>query len=632
MINPKDATSVTVSKSERLYTFLPFDNTQDFKDAKQGFIASPSEKTIKNQNGDVVWDFTKYDYINTDSKAPDTVNPSLWRQSELANITGLFRVTERIYQIRNFDISNMTIIEGDTGIIVIDPLISSETAKAALDLYFDHRPKKNIIAVIYSHSHTDHYGGVKGIVSEEDVQSGKVKIYAPMGFLDATLSEFVMAGNAMSRRAAYMYGNLLSANPKGQVGTGLGTTLSTGTITLIPPTDSIKDDETINIDGLTFEFIFTPGTEAPSEMLWYIPQLKALTIAEDFNHTLHNIYSLRGATIRSALDWSKDLHKALNKWGDKAEVLYSMHTWPVWGNDNIIECLKKERDIYRYINDQTLHLANQGYTMDEIGDMVKLPDSLSNVWENRGYYGTINHNTRATYVKYLGFFDGNPATLHQYPPVEAGKRYVEFMGGADAIISKAREYYNKGDYRWVAQVLNHVVFSDPDNSTARELEADALEQLGYQAESGPWRNFYLTGAQELRNGIVKRPATNTVSPDTVKTMNLDSFFDYMAMRLDASRANDKIMTFNFVFPDINEKYLVTLENSVLNHTKDFQAQNADATVILNRNTLNDIMLRQTSLDKEISDGNIKITNNQENFKELISLLDTFDFWFNIVTP
>jgi alkyl sulfatase BDS1-like metallo-beta-lactamase superfamily hydrolase len=428
---PKDATDVTKKANAQVLKKLPFTNKQDFEDAKRGFIAPlPNKGVIKNDKGQVVWDLTRFAFIKQDAPAPDTVNPSLWRQSQLVIQGGLYKVVDGLYQVRTAYLSNLTIIEGKDGLIVVDPLISAETAKAALDLYYQHRPKKPVVAVVHSHSHVDHYGGVRGVVSEKDVKAGKVKIYAPEGFLEAAVAENVLAGNAMSRRASYMYGNLLPPGPKGQVGAGLGVTTSTGTITLIPPTNIItKTGQRENIAGLDFEFLLAPDTEAPSEMHWYIEQLKALTAAENCCHTLHNTYSLRGAKIRDPLAWSKYLDQTMAMWGDKAEVMYGMHHWPVWGKDRVQEMLSKARDCYRYINDQTLRLANQGYTEVEIAEMIELPKELAQHWALRGYYGTMNHNVKATYVKYLGWFDGNPATLHVLPPEKASKKYMEFMGG-----------------------------------------------------------------------------------------------------------------------------------------------------------------------------------------------------------
>jgi alkyl sulfatase BDS1-like metallo-beta-lactamase superfamily hydrolase len=527
----------------------------------------------------------------------------------------------------------MTIIEGDSGVTIVDPMISAETAKVGLDLYYKHLGQKPVVAVIYTHSHVDHYGGVRGVTTQADVDSGKTKILAPINFLDHAVAENVMAGTAMSRRASYMYGNLLPPDTKGQVGAGLGTTTSAGTVTLIPPTDIIsKTGEKRVIDGREYVFLWAPGTEAPTEMLFYIPELKAINGAEDATHTLHNTYSLRGAKIREPLPWSKFLNQALEMWGADAEVLFNMHHWPVWGNDEINNHMRLQRDMYRYINDETLRLANHGYTMVEIAEMFKMPEAIDKHFSNRGYYGSVNHNVKATYVLYLGWFIGNPATLHVLPPVEASKRYVDMMGGAEAVVSKAQKYYDNGEYRWVAEVVNHAVFADPDNKAARNLQADALEQMGYQAESGPWRNFYLTGAKELRDGVMQLPAPNTASPDTIRAMSLDLFFDYLGMKLNGPKADGKRIILNFDFTDVKQKYLVEMVNGVLNHTSNQQADKADATITTTRVTLNEIVLGQTTLAKAISAGNVNIDGSQAKLDEMLSYLDTFEFWFNIVTP
>ncbi|WP_203529973.1 alkyl/aryl-sulfatase, partial [Ensifer canadensis] len=598
-----------------------------------GILVAPlPSELIKGESGNAIWNPEQYGFIKEGAEAPATVNPSLWRQSQLINMSGLFEVTDGIYQVRNLDLSNMTIIEGTEGITIVDPLVSAETAKVAIDLYFKNRGTKPVKAVIYTHSHVDHYGGVRGVVSEDDVTSGKVKIYAPEGFLEAAVAENVMAGTAMSRRASYMYGNLLAPDPKGQVGAGLGTTTSAGTVTLIPPTNIItKTGQKETIDGLTYEFLMAPGSEAPSEMLWYIEEKKAISAAEDATHTLHNTYSLRGAKIREPLPWSKYLNEALVMWGDKAEVMFAQHHWPTWTNEKVVNLLEKQRDLYRYINDETLRMVNHGMTMREIAETFKLPPSLDNFWANRGYYGSIYHDVAATYVLYLGWFDGNPSTLHELPPVEASKKYVEFMGGSDAVLDKAKKSFEAGDYRWVAQVANHVVFADPNNQPAKDLVADALEQLGYQAESGPWRNFYLTGAKELREGVKKLPTPNTASPDTVRAMSLDLFFDYLGVRLNAEKAGDAHIVLNFDF-GADGKYLVELENGVLNNTKDKQADEADATITLTRADLNSIALGETKLDQAVSDGKVKVAGDNAKLGQLVSMLDSFDFWFNIVTP
>lgn len=629
----KDATAATKQANDALYSQLPFSDNTDFTNAHKGFIAALPEEVIKGEQGNVVWDPKQYAFIKEGDKSPDSVNPSLWRQSQLINISGLFEVTDGVYQIRNLDLSNMTIIEGKEGITVVDPLVSAETAKVGMDLYFKNRGKKPVVAVIYTHSHVDHYGGVRGVVDEADVKSGKIKIYAPEGFMESAVAENIMAGNVMSRRASYMYGNLLKADSKGQVGAGLGTTTSAGTVTLIAPTNFItKTGQKEVIDGLTYDFMLAPGSEAPSEMLWYIEEKKLIEAAEDVTHTLHNTYSLRGAKIREPLPWSKYINDALNLWGDKAEIIMAQHHWPTWGNDNVKNLLKSQRNLYRYINDQTLRMANEGMTRDEIAANFKLPPSLSSAWANRGYYGSVSHDVKATYVLYLGWFDGNPATLDELPPEEAAKKFVDYMGGADNILKKAKEDYDQGNYRWVAQVVSKVVFANPDNKAARDLEADALEQLGYQAESGPWRNFYLTGAQELRNGVMKLPTPNTASPDTVRAMTPEMFFDYLAVHINGEKAANAKSVLNFDFGQDGGKYRLELENGVLNHTADAQAKDADATITLSRDTLNKIILKEETLQQAKDKGELKITGNAAKLDELLGYMDKFEFWFNIVTP
>jgi Alkyl sulfatase and related hydrolases len=631
--NTKAATEHTKSANEALYNQLPFSDATDFSNAHKGFIAALPSNVITGDKGNVVWDPQQYDFIKEGAKAPDTVNPSLWRQAQLINIGGLFNVTDGVYQIRNLDLSNMTIIEGKTGITVIDPLVSAETAKVGMDLYYKNRGKKPVVAVIFTHSHVDHYGGVRGVVNEADVASGKVKIYAPAGFMKEAVSENIMAGNAMSRRASYMYGNLLQPDVKGQVGAGLGTTTSAGTVTLIEPTNYITETgQQENIDGLTYDFMMAPGSEAPSEMLWYVKEKKMIEAAEDVTHTLHNTYSLRGAKIRDPLAWSKYINDVINRWGGDAEIIIAQHHWPTWGNNNVVNLMKSQRDMYRYINDQTLRMANKGLTRDEIADNFKLPSGLANSWASRGYYGSVSHDVKATYVFYLGWFDGNPATLDELPPEASAKKFVEYMGGADAIMQKAKADYAQGNYRWVAQVTSKIVFANPDNQAARHLEADALEQLGYQAESGPWRNFYLTGAQELRNGVVKGPTPNTASPDTVRAMSPEMFFDYLAVHINGEKAANAKAIFNVDLGNDGGKYKLELENGVLNHTANVQADNADATIVLNRTTLNKIILHEETLKQAQTRGDVKITGDSAKLDQMLSYMDKFEFWFNIVTP
>lgn len=610
---------------------LPFSNKQDFEDVRKGFIAPlPDNGVIRNEQGQPIWDLGAYDFAKG-KDAPDSVNPSLWRQLQLLSEGGLYEVTPRIYQVRSADLSNITFIEGDSGIIVMDPLISAETAKASLDLYRKHRGNKPVVAVIYTHSHIDHYGGVRGVVDEKDVKSGKVKIIAPEGFLEEAVSENVFAGNTMSRRATYMYGNLLPKNAKGTLGTGLGLGTSVGTATLIQPTDTVtKTGQKIEVDGLTFEFLMAPGSEAPAEMHFYIPELKALTAAENASHTLHNLYTLRGAKVRNARAWSDYLNQTLQRWGGKADVLYGPHHWPTWGNENVVDHLKKQRDLYKYLNDQTLRMANQGYNMVEAAEMMELPPALAEYWANRGYYGSVNHDTRAVWNYYLGFFDGNPARLYPLPPTEAGRKFVEYMGGADSVLQKAKKDYDAGNYRWVAQVLDNLVSAQPDNQAARNLLADALEQLGYQQENGPWRNFFLSGASELRAGVKKLPAPNTASPDTIRNMPIEMFFDFLAIRLNGPKAAGKNIVINVSLPDVKENYSLVLENGVLNYGP--PVDKPQAAVSIDRTDLNDVILGTASMKDKISDGSAKVSGDAAQFDALLSLLDTFEFWWNLVTP
>ena len=630
----KPATRFTGELYEELLKQLPFADNEAFEQAQAGFIAPlPDGGVVKNASGEIIYDLSKFNFIMQGSIAPETVNPSLWRQSQLILLSGFFQVSERIFQVRAADLSNITFIEGDEGVIIVDPLISEETARYALDLYHAQRGEKPVTAIIYTHSHVDHFGGVRGVVDEEDVKSGKVKIYAPEGFMEHAVSENVMAGNAMSRRASYMYGNLLPHSPEGQVGAGLGPTTSTGTVTLIPPTDIIKDNgETHTIDGLTFDFWMAQDSEAPSEFFFYIQELKALCTAEDATHTMHNTYSLRGARLRDPLGWSKYINEAIYKYGEDVQVLFAPHHWHLSGNGNILGHLRNQRDLYRYINDQPLRLANHGFHMTEIAEMLDVPETLQHDWSTRGYYGSFNHNVKSTYVRYLGWFNGNPATLHEYPERMSGPKYVEFMGGPVVLLQKAQESFDKGDYRWVAEVLNHLVYAQPDNEDAAQLQADALEQLGYQAESGPWRNFYLSGAQELRTGIAEVPAPDTASPDIIRSMDVDLLFDYAAMRLNNTKAGDQQIKLNWIFSDTNEKYAMELQNAALSHIEGYQIQNADATVTLDRSTLDNIMLGEQTFEDAISSGAVTVDGEASKLTDLLGMLDTFDFWFNIVRP
>ena len=633
----KPASPTTLEFNKNSTASLPWSDRADFANARRGLIARlPDNGVIKDANGGIVWDLSKFTgFIKDGAAAPDTVNPSLWRMSQLLMDAGLYEVVPGIYQVRGADLSNLTIVEGEQGITIYDPLISAETARASLDLYYQNRPRKPVVAVIYSHSHLDHAGGVRGVVDDADVKAGKVKIYAPEGFLENFIAENVFAGTAMGRRAAYMYGNLLAPGPQGTVTAGLGVMTSDGTVTLIPPTDLItKTGEKRVIDGIEYEFLMAPGSEAPSEMMWYLSKFKLINTAEDATRTMHNLYTLRGAKTRDARLWPMYLNQALQKWGDQYEVQITMHHWPTWGNNEITQLIKVQRDTYKFMHDQTLHYANMGYTMKELPDLVTLPQSLANQWASQGYYGTQSHNVRAVYNYYLGYFDGNPATLNPLPPIEAASKYVAAMGGPDAVMKLGREAFQKGDYRWGAELVNHLVFAQPDNQEAKNLHADILEQMGYQAESGPWRDFYLTGADELRHGVRKLATGDPASADIVASMPTDLLFGYIGVQLDATKADGKTLAINWIFPDINEKHALFLENSVLNHWPDYTDAKADVTVTVERATLTKVLTRQLSFEDAVKTGLVKFTGNPAKFVEFMSYLVDLNqyFWFNIVTP
>ncbi|MFM5813971.1 alkyl/aryl-sulfatase [Aeromonas dhakensis] len=633
-MNPKPASEFTIQANQNVLHTLPFNDKQDFEDARRGFIAKPDTLTIKDDKGNVVWDLEQYKtYIGLDKTAPDTVNPSLWRNAQLNMEYGLFKVTDKIYQIRGFDLSNITFIQGDKGWIVFDPLISPQTAKAALAFINKTLGERPVTAVVYSHSHVDHYGGAAGLFnSPDEVKKNGVQIIAPEGFTEHAVSENVIAGNAMARRAVYMYGALLPRNAQGSVNGGLGQTVSAGVPSLLLPTRFItKSGEEVTLDGVRMIFQMTPGTEAPAEMNTWFPDSKALWMAENTTNTMHNILTLRGAQVRDALKWSSYLNETIETWGDQAQVKFQSHHWPRWGNASIVDYFKKQRDLYKYIHDQSVRLMNMGYTGEEISEKIALPPELNDFWPNRGYYGTLRHNSRAVYQRYMGWYSGNPSDLDNLPPEMVGPKYVEFMGGEQALLKKAKASFDKGEYRWVAEVLKHLVFANPNNQEGKLLLADALEQLGYQAESGPWRSVYLQGAYELRNGVPTAGGTVTASPDTIRAMSPSMLFDYLAVRINPEKAAGKKMVINMDFTDIGEKHTLSLENAVLNHTTRYAAK-PDVTLTLSKQTLDDIQLGQGTLEQKIASGEIKVQGNQQTFSDFVGLLDKFNFWFNIVTP
>jgi alkyl sulfatase BDS1-like metallo-beta-lactamase superfamily hydrolase len=629
----KPATAETQAANQAVLESLPFSDKSDFEDAERGLIARPETLTIKDVTGKVVWDLQAYkQYIGLDKPSPDTVNPSLWRNAQLNMQYGLFKVTDHIFQVRGYDLSNITFVEGKTGWIVFDPLISTETAKAAYDLVSENLGRKPVLAVVHSHSHIDHYGGVRGIVDQADVDSGKVKIIAPEGFVEHAVSENVIAGNAMGRRAIYMYGAMLPRNPTGGVNGGLGQTTSLGTATLMIPTHLVeKTGEKITVDGVEMIFQMTPGTEAPAEMNTYFPRMKAMWMAENSTNTLHNLLTLRGAQVRDGLKWAKFLDETIDLYGKGTEVKFQSHHWPMWGNAKVIDYWKKQRDLYKYIHDQSVRLMNEGYVGSEIAEMIELPPELEKFWPNRGYYGTVRHNSRAVYQRYMGWYNGNPSDLNDLPPVEAAKKYVEYMGGEAAVLKKARKDFGKGDYRWAAMVLKHVVFANPDGKDGKALLADTYEQLGYQAESGPWRSVYLQGAFELRNGVPNGGGIATASPDTIRAMPPEMLFDYLGVRLNGPKAAGKKLSINIEFTDLKKSYGLTVENAVLNYTAK-PVGGADASLKVSKATLDQVQLKQVTLDQAIANGDLEIEGKPEAFKEFMSLLDDYPFWFNIVTP
>ncbi|WP_095143355.1 alkyl/aryl-sulfatase [Pseudomonas sp. Irchel s3b6] len=628
---PVAASPLTAASNAAVLKQLPFSDRTDYESVNRGLIA-PFTDPIKTADGKVIWNMQSYAFLDKD-QAPDTVNPSLWRLAQLSAHAGLFEVSPRLYQVRGLDLANMTIIEGDDGLIIIDPLTMAETAKAALDLYYRNRPHKPVVAVIYSHTHVDHFGGVRGVIDEADVKAGKVKVFAPAGFMEHVMSENVYAGNAMSRRAQFQFGSLLPRGDKGQVDAGMGkNTPSGGTITLIPPTDLISQElDTRTIAGIEVQFQLTPGTEAPSEMNLYLPQLRALCMAENATQMMHNILTPRGAPVRDAKAWSQYLDSSLTRYGDKSDVLFAQHNWPTWGGERIRTFLADQRDMYAFLNDRTLHLLNQGLTPMEIAqNMQKLPGELENKWYTRSYYGSLSHNSRAVYQRYMGFYDGNPSNLNPLPPVETAKHYVEAIGGGAAVIGKMREAMTKGDYRWATQLGNQLMFAEPDNSEGRETQAQALEQLGYQSENATWRNMYLTAAMELRNGVPPI-AGSSVSADMVRALTPDMFFDFLAIRLNSEKAVGHDLTLNWTFDDPNQAYNLTLRNGVLTHRSGSNPQ-ADASISMNKATLEQIALKQLDFPTAIQKGLVKLKGDGKKLGQLLGSLDTFSPQFNVVTP
>lgn len=627
-MTPKPVSPTIAGQNHALLNSLPFSGTQDFQDAQRGFLGKRAPNAITNSEGTVVWDNDTYDFLRGD--APDTANPSLWRQSTLNAIQGLFEVVPGIYQVRGFDLSNVTFIEGEAGVLVLDPLVTQETAAAALALYREHRGDRPVTGVLYTHPHVDHFGGVRGVTTQEDVDAGRVPVIAPAEFTQHAVSENVYAGTAMSRRSAYMFGAALSRSPHGALGTGLAQTVATGNITLIAPTlDITETGQTETVDGVRMVFQMAPGTEAPAEVLVYFPDHKALCAAEDATHTLHNLLTLRGALVRDPHAWSNYLTETIDLFGDEAEVVFASHHWPTWGNDRLVKFLSGQRDLYAYLHDQCLRLINKGWTGTEIAEDLKLPPVLEQAWHARGYYGSVSHNLKAIYQRYMGWYDGNPAHLWQHPPVEQGKRYVELGGGADAVVEKSRAAFEAGDFRWSAEILSHVVFAQPDHTAARELLADTFEQLGYGAENGVWRNIYLSGATELREGKFGTP-TVSASADVISALTPEMLFDAIAIQIDGPRAWDEKLTVDVVLTDTDQRYRLRLANGALTYSPAAQSGDADITLTATERALPALA---TALTPDgLAKAGISVTGDASVLSRLANVLDPGDPDFPIVTP
>jgi len=602
----------------------------ELEQARRGLIAPFDPPRVENDNGRVVWELESYDFL--DGEPPATANPNLWRQSQLCRIAGLFELAPGFYQLRGFDLSNMHVAEGREGIVVIDPLVSAEVAAAALALYREHRGDRPVTGLVYTHSHVDHFGGAKGVVSADDVEAGRVPVLAPAGFLHHAVSENVFAGTAMGRRAGYMYGALLERGPAGQIGSGLGQTTSLGTITLIPPTlDITETGQEETVDGVRMSFQLTPGTEAPAEMNVHFPEARVLCVADNVARSMHNILTPRGALVRDPRVWAHYLDQAIELFGERSDVLFSGHHWPCWGGAQIVDYLEKQRDLYTYLHDQTLRLLNQGLTGPEIAERIELPPSLAAEWHCREFYGSISHNVKAIYQRYMGWFDGNPAHLWEHPPVEQARRYVEFMGGAEAVLEKARTCFEAGDYRWVAEVVNRVVFAEPENRAARELQAEALEQLGYGAENASWRNFFLIGARELRSGISGTP-TGTAPGDVVARLTVSQLLDAMAIRLNGPRAAERQLRIDWNIANPDERHQITVRNGVLRHRPGNHEPAADASLMVEREALNRLLLKDAEIGELVETGRLSVEGDGVKLGEFLGLLDEPDPGFAIVTP
>jgi len=629
--DPLGRAPFTIELRDGLKATLPFEDQRDFEEAKKGFIAEPPYKDIKADAGHVAWDMGSYQWL-LDGKDFESINPSLQRQAVLNMAYGLYEVVPgRIYQVRGYDLANISFIKGDTGWIVFDPLTAKETARAALEFINEKLGERPVVGVVYSHSHVDHFGGVRGIVDEADVASGKVMVIAPEGFLHAAISENVFAGNAMSRRTQWQYAVLLQRNPFGHVDQAIGKNVANGNTGLIAPNRLVsKDIEEITLDGVKMVFQNAPDTEAPVEMNTYFPQFKALWSSEIITGTIHNIYTIRGAAVRNAINWSKEINEALYLFGQEAEVMFASHSWPRWGNERIQEVLRAQRDTYANLNNQALHYANQGVTINEIQNVYEVPKSLQQQWAARSYHGDVQNNARAVINRFLGHYDGNPTNLIPLSPADSAPLYVEMMGGAEKIIARGQQLYDEGAYLYATEILNKLVFAEPHNQAGRRLLADTFEQLGYQAESTSVRNSFLQGAYELRNGLPGGVPPRTTGPDVIRAMSTEQWLDFVAISMDPQKAEGLKFKINLVTPDNGEQYAVEMSNATLTTIKGFQAKDADLTITVDRADLNQVMMGQASFDDLIKAGKAKFDGDRTGFDQLRSILVPFTPDFEIL--
>ena len=633
---PKKATKYTKSKNKDFAKSLPVDDGTDAANVARGFIATRENPVIEKHEPNawqpISWDLSKSNFVKGES--PETVNPSLWRQAGLNAQHGLYEICEDFYQVRGFDTSNATFIRGNTGWIVIDPLTTAETAAAAYELVTENLGFSEISAVIYTHSHLDHYGGILGMLERSRIEAENIPIVAPEGFLREAVAENVIAAPVMGRRATYQFGMLLPWNEQGHVDQGLGKGIPTGSSALVPPTIEITETgQELTLDGVKIEFQLTPESEAPAEMHFFFPEYKALCMAENCSGTMHNILTLRGALVRDSLQWSKYIDEALERWGDSANLVFASHGWPHWGKDAVRGYLTRQRDLYRWLHDQAMRLANLGYTPNEIAAEVTLPPGLWDDFMCHGYYGTVSHNVRAVYQRYIGFYDGHPSSLDPHTPVEVGKRYVDFMGGIEDLLEKAKKAFKEGDYKWVAEVLRHAVFANPENEAVRLLQADAFEQLAYQAESGPWRDIYLTGAQELRNGSINVPVLQRPRLEVAKGMTLGQIFDFLAVKVNGKAALKlSPMTNNWSFSDTNENAYLELSNGTLHSKIGPIIRSTDLEIVSSRDVLEELISTEYSITQALEEKRIDIEGNVEKFLNFWETLTDFPLFWPIIEP